>query len=127
MAAAAVSQIGQFEAEMSSDSFQLLGMAERGFLPAALAKRSRYDTPTIGIILSSLGILTLVTFNFTQVWSSNHHTMHTDFAPFPHFHKDSLGHYAVVQGLPSRSIHSTDCFQDSHRALQRSLSKATLV
>lgn len=67
VAAAAVSQIGQFEAEMSSDSFQLLGMAERGFLPAALAKRSRHDTPTLGVILSSLGILTLVTFDFTQV------------------------------------------------------------
>ena len=67
VAAAAVSQIGQFEAEMSSDSFQLLGMAERGFLPAALAKRSKHDTPTLGVILSSLGILTLVTFDFTQV------------------------------------------------------------
>lgn len=54
---------------MSSDSFQLLGMAERGFLPAALAKRSRHDTPILGVILSSLGILTLVTFNFTQVVS----------------------------------------------------------
>ena len=67
VAAAAVSQIGQFEAEMSSDSFQLLGMAERGFLPAALAKRSKYDTPTLGIVLSSLGVLTLVSFDFTQV------------------------------------------------------------
>ena len=67
VAAAAVSQIGQFEAEMSSDSFQLLGMAERGFLPAALAQRSRHDTPTLGIVLSSLGVLTLVTFNFTEV------------------------------------------------------------
>ena len=71
VAAAAVSQIGQFEAEMSSDSFQLLGMAERGFLPAALAKRSKHDTPTIGIILSSLGVLILVEFNFTQVSSSS--------------------------------------------------------
>ena len=67
VAAAAISQIGQFEAEMSSDSFQLLGMAERGFLPAVLAKRSKHDTPTLGVILSSLGILTLVTFDFTQV------------------------------------------------------------
>ena len=67
MAAAAVSQIGQFEAEMSSDAFQLLGMAERGFLPAALAKRSRHDTPTLAIICSSVGILMLVCFNFTQV------------------------------------------------------------
>lgn len=47
VAAAAVSQIGQFEAEMSSDSFQLLGMAERGFLPKSLARRSKHDTPTV--------------------------------------------------------------------------------
>lgn len=60
-------QVGQFEAEMSSDSFQLLGMAERGFLPAVLAKRSRFGTPTLGIVLSSLGICSLVTFNFLQV------------------------------------------------------------
>ena len=52
---------------MSSDSFQLLGMAERGFLPAVLAKRSRFGTPTLGIVLSSLGICSLVTFNFLQV------------------------------------------------------------
>lgn len=71
VAAAAVSQIGQFEAEMSSDAFQLLGMAERGFLPAVLAKRSKHDTPTLAIICSSLGILTLVTFDFMQVrWAT---------------------------------------------------------
>ncbi|KAK9801360.1 hypothetical protein WJX73_010869 [Symbiochloris irregularis] len=67
VAAAAVSQIGQFEAEMSSDAFQLLGMAERGFLPAALAKRSKHDTPTLAICCSSIGILMLVTFNFSQI------------------------------------------------------------
>lgn len=39
VAAAAVSQIGQFEAEMSTDSFQLQGMSERGFLPALFNKR----------------------------------------------------------------------------------------
>ena len=62
-----VSQIGQFEAEMSSDSFQLLGMAERGFLPACLARRSRYETPTLAIVLSSVGICALSMFDFRQV------------------------------------------------------------
>lgn len=52
---------------MSSDSFQLLGMAERGFLPACLARRSRHDTPTLAIILSSVGICTLSMFDFRQV------------------------------------------------------------
>ena len=51
---------------MSSDSFQLLGMAERGFLPMVLARRSRFGTPTLGSVLSSLGICSLVTFNFLQ-------------------------------------------------------------
>jgi hypothetical protein len=50
--AAAASQIGQFQAEMSSDSYQLQGMAERGFLPKALASRSKHGTPTYGILLS---------------------------------------------------------------------------
>lgn len=38
-AAAAMSNLGLFEAEMSSDSFQLLGMSEIGMLPAIFAKR----------------------------------------------------------------------------------------
>ena len=54
VAAAAVSQIGQFEAEMSSDAFQLLGMAERGFLPKALGRRSKHDTPTVSYLPSAL-------------------------------------------------------------------------
>lgn len=38
-AAAAMSNLGLFEAEMSSDSFQLLGMSEIGMLPAIFAER----------------------------------------------------------------------------------------
>ena len=56
---------------MSSDSFQLLGMAERGFLPACLARRSRYETPTLAIVLSSVGICALSMFDFRQVTSSH--------------------------------------------------------
>lgn len=67
IAAAALSNIGQFQAEMSSDAFQLLGMAERGFLPAVFAKRSRHGTPTLGICLSSLGIVAMATLDFTQI------------------------------------------------------------
>lgn len=39
-AAAAMSNLGLFEAEMSSDAFQLLGMSEIGMLPAMFASRS---------------------------------------------------------------------------------------
>uniref|UniRef100_A0A383VUM4 Amino acid permease/ SLC12A domain-containing protein n=1 Tax=Tetradesmus obliquus TaxID=3088 RepID=A0A383VUM4_TETOB len=65
--AAAASQIGQFQAEMSSDSYQLQGMAERGFLPKALARRSRHGTPTVGILLSSLGVVCLGAFSFVDI------------------------------------------------------------
>jgi amino acid transporter len=67
VAAAAVSQVGQFEAEMSSDSFMMQGMAERGFLPFFFATRSRYGTPTWSIVFSSLGIIAMASFNFMQI------------------------------------------------------------
>ncbi|GAY53482.1 hypothetical protein CUMW_149490 [Citrus unshiu] len=60
--AAAMSNMGMFVAEMSSDSFQLLGMAERGMLPEFFAKRSRYGTPLIGIIFSASDIVAAENF-----------------------------------------------------------------
>ena len=48
LGAAAFSQVGQYQAEMASDSYQLQGMAERGFLPLALANKSKHGTPTLG-------------------------------------------------------------------------------
>ena len=44
---------------MSSDAFLLQGMAERGFLPAALGARSAHGTPSLAIALSSLGVMTM--------------------------------------------------------------------
>ncbi|GFZ16642.1 amino acid permease family protein [Actinidia rufa] len=58
--AAALSNMGMFVAEMSSDSFQLLGMAERGMLPEFFAKRSRYGTPPVGILFSASGFIAFV-------------------------------------------------------------------
>ncbi|KAH9753678.1 putative polyamine transporter [Citrus sinensis] len=60
--AAAMSNMGMFVAEMSSDSFQLLGMAERGTLPEFFAKRSCYGTPLIGIIFSASDIVAAENF-----------------------------------------------------------------
>eukprot|EP00051_Salpingoeca_urceolata_P013533 m.169981 g.169981 ORF g.169981 m.169981 type:complete len:495 (-) comp17819_c0_seq3:62-1546(-) len=51
--AIAASSIGLFQAEMTTDSYQLLGMAERGMLPLVFAKRSRFGTPTAGILLGA--------------------------------------------------------------------------
>ncbi|KAF6145998.1 hypothetical protein GIB67_033357 [Kingdonia uniflora] len=66
-AAAAMSNMGMFVAEMSSDSFQLLGMAERGMLPEIFAMRSRYGTPLIGILFSASGVVLLSWLSFQEI------------------------------------------------------------
>lgn len=66
-AAAAASNMGMFVAEMSSDSFQLLGMAERGMLPEIFAKRSSHGTPLVGILFSASGVLLLSWMSFQDI------------------------------------------------------------
>ncbi|XP_051144127.1 probable polyamine transporter At1g31830 [Andrographis paniculata] len=66
-AAAAMSNLGMFMAEMSSDSFQLLGMAERGMLPKVFAKRSRHGTPFVGILFSASGVVLLSWLSFNEI------------------------------------------------------------
>ncbi|EOX97580.1 Amino acid permease family protein [Theobroma cacao] len=66
-AAAALSNMGMFLAEMSSDSFQLEGMATRGMLPEFFAKRSRYGTPLVGILFSASGVLLLSWLSFQEI------------------------------------------------------------
>lgn len=66
-AASALSNMGMFVAEMSSDSFQLLGMAERGMLPEFFAKRSRYGTPLVGILFSASGVVMLSWLSFQEI------------------------------------------------------------
>ncbi|CAL5436074.1 unnamed protein product [Camellia sinensis] len=65
--AAAMSNMGMFVTEMSSDSFQLLGMAERGMLPEFFAKRSRYGTPLVGILFSASGVILLSWLSFQEI------------------------------------------------------------
>ena len=68
MFASALSNIGMFEAEMSSDSWQVAGMADRGILPSVLGTRSaQYDTPVYGILLSAAGVLCLGWMSFGEV------------------------------------------------------------
>ena len=64
---AAVSNIALFEAELSGDSFQLLGMADRGLIPKVFCKRSRFGTPTNGILVGLLVIICLGVANFDQL------------------------------------------------------------
>ena len=51
----------------SEFDFQVLGMAERGYLPKVFARRSRFGTPQVGILLSSLGIFMMLLFDFMQI------------------------------------------------------------
>uniref|UniRef100_A0A0D9Y0V3 Polyamine transporter PUT1 n=1 Tax=Leersia perrieri TaxID=77586 RepID=A0A0D9Y0V3_9ORYZ len=66
-AAAAMSNMGLFEAEMSSDSFQLLGMAEMGMIPAIFAARSPHGTPTASILASATGVVILSFMSFQEI------------------------------------------------------------
>ncbi len=66
-AGAAVSNIAQFEAELSSDSLQVMGMANRGILPNVLGKTNRYHTPTSAILLSGVGMCSLTFLNLTEL------------------------------------------------------------
>ncbi|KAJ6795728.1 putative disease resistance proteinisoform X3 [Iris pallida] len=65
--AAAFSNMGMFVTEMSSDSYQLLGMAERGMLPEFFATRSRYGTPLVGILFSASGVILLSWMSFQEI------------------------------------------------------------
>lgn len=65
--AAAISNLALFEAEMSSDAFQLMGMAERGYLPKIFQTRSKYGTPTAGIVFNTLVVVAFASADFGQL------------------------------------------------------------
>ncbi|KAF4675742.1 hypothetical protein FOL47_007333 [Perkinsus chesapeaki] len=65
--AAVVSNIGQYHAEMSSDSYQIQAMAEHGWLPEKLAYRNKHETPTFAICLQLCVILCLTTLDFLDI------------------------------------------------------------
>ncbi|KAH7372559.1 hypothetical protein KP509_17G009800 [Ceratopteris richardii] len=83
---AAVSNMGMFEAEMSSDAFQLLGMAEQGMLPSFFSNRSAHGTPTLGILASATGVLLLSSFSFKEIIAAENYLycfgMIAEFAAF---------------------------------------------
>lgn len=65
---AVLSNIGLFEAQLSSSSYQLLGMAELGFLPKFFGRRSKwFNTPYVGILLSTIIILSVSFLDFTNI------------------------------------------------------------
>ncbi|KAI4367125.1 hypothetical protein MLD38_022896 [Melastoma candidum] len=66
-AASAMSNMGLFEAEMSSDAFQLLGMSEMGMLPSIFSSRSKHGTPTVSILCSATGVIFLSWMTFQEI------------------------------------------------------------
>lgn len=65
--ASGLSLLAQFFAEMTADSMQLLGMADRGQLPSIFGRRSRHDTPTYALLLGTLVILLLLPLPFGTI------------------------------------------------------------
>jgi amino acid transporter len=65
--AAAISNIALFEAEMSGDAYQLMGMADRGLIPKWFTKRSRFGTPVNGIITGTIVIILMSVADFDQL------------------------------------------------------------
>lgn len=61
--AAAISNIAQFQAELSSDAYLLMGMADRGHLPQFLGIRSPQGTPTYAILLGTFIIVVMSVSN----------------------------------------------------------------
>ena len=65
--AASVSVIGQFQALVSSCSYQLQGMAELGWLPKIFATKSEYNTPTVGLGIAVVIVLLLTQLQFIDI------------------------------------------------------------
>ncbi|PON42955.1 Amino acid/polyamine transporter [Trema orientale] len=68
---AVLSAVGLFQAQLSSSSYQILGMAEIGVLPKLFAYRSkRFNTPLAGILVSTGIVLAVSYMDFTVIISA---------------------------------------------------------
>ncbi|KAI5435693.1 probable polyamine transporter At3g13620 [Lathyrus oleraceus] len=68
---AVLSAIGLFEAQLSSSAYQVSGMAEIGILPKFCGVRSKwFNTPWLGILVSTLITIGVSYMNFTDIVSS---------------------------------------------------------
>ncbi|KAL5765243.1 hypothetical protein ACOSP7_017527 [Xanthoceras sorbifolium] len=68
---AVLSGIGLFEAQLSSSAYQVLGMADLGIIPRFFAVRSKwFDTPWLGILVSTLITLGVSFMDFSSIISS---------------------------------------------------------
>ncbi|XP_027368394.1 probable polyamine transporter At3g13620 [Abrus precatorius] len=68
---AVLSTIGLYEAQLSSNAYQLLGMAEIGILPKFFGVRSKwFNTPWLGILVSTLITIGVSYMNLKDIISS---------------------------------------------------------
>ncbi|XP_059665054.1 probable polyamine transporter At3g13620 [Cornus florida] len=68
---AVLSGIGLFEAQLSSCAYQILGMADLGVVPRSFGARSTwFNTPWVGILMSTLVALAVSYMNFADIISS---------------------------------------------------------
>uniref|UniRef100_A0A7N0T8N1 Uncharacterized protein n=1 Tax=Kalanchoe fedtschenkoi TaxID=63787 RepID=A0A7N0T8N1_KALFE len=68
---AVLSAIGLFEAQLSASAYQLEGMADLAIAPKFFSNRSKwFDTPWVGIVLSTAVTLGVSFMNFTDLISS---------------------------------------------------------
>lgn len=67
LCAASVSVMGQFQALVSSCSYQLQGMAELGWLPIVFGNKSKYNTPTVGLGIAIILVLILTQLEFIDI------------------------------------------------------------
>lgn len=66
-----LSGIGLYEAQLSSCAYQILGMANIGVLPKFFGLRSKwFNTPWVGILLSTSIVLAVSFMNFTDIIAS---------------------------------------------------------
>jgi amino acid transporter len=67
---AVLSGMGLYEAQMSSCVYQLEGQAELGFIPKFFGLRSRFNTPWVGILISTVITLAVSSMDFTDIVAS---------------------------------------------------------
>ncbi|CAI8618612.1 unnamed protein product [Vicia faba] len=68
---AVLSIIGLFEAQLSSAAYQLLGMADLGFIPKIFGERSKwFNTPWMAILISTIISLAMSFLSFTEIIST---------------------------------------------------------
>lgn len=57
--AAGVSNIGLYQAELSQEAYQLMGMSDRGYVPKLFGTRSRFGTPTYSILFGTIVVIVM--------------------------------------------------------------------